>query len=96
VLAIGSLAAWVFLPKLNETARPWKHTLEDLYVSDFPDLLNLERKTEATISDAARGLAPTTIHIRFRLYSDFRSIPILCLYSFRSAMTFGLTIVFIK
>ena len=56
-----------------QPTKPWKHTLEELYGSDFPDLGSSERTPEVQISDPSRGLQPTTVKLRFRLYYDFRS-----------------------
>ena len=76
-MALGALifcggASWYFWPS-NSPHKPWKHTLEDLYLSDFSDLLSIERKVETTISDQSRGLEPTKVEIRVRDYQDYRS-----------------------
>jgi hypothetical protein len=52
---------------------PWKHTLEQLYELDFPDLLNGEEKLSVTVANSEIGLKETTISLRFRVHEDFRS-----------------------
>ena len=56
-------------PPATQPKPPWKHSLEELYASDFPGLFSMERAL--TVSDP--GSPNTTLEIRFRLYQDFRS-----------------------
>jgi hypothetical protein len=54
---------------VTEPKRPWKHSLEELYTSDFPDLGNMQRII--TFSDPNSQVK--IIEITFRLYQDFHS-----------------------
>jgi hypothetical protein len=54
------------------TTTPWKHSLEDLYNSDFQDLGSAERTLETKIHDPSSSNS-ATLPSRFRLYYDFRS-----------------------
>jgi hypothetical protein len=65
---VGSAAVY-FWPH----AKPWKHSLEDLYATDTNGLGNLERKWEVGVSNPDKGLQRTTLFLRFRLYQDFNS-----------------------
>jgi hypothetical protein len=65
---VGSAAVY-FWPH----AKPWKHSLEDLYATDTNGLGNLERKWEVGISNPDKGLQRTALFLRFRLYQDFSS-----------------------
>jgi hypothetical protein len=53
--------------------KPWKHTLEDLFASDFSDLGCQERKMEMTIRVQPSPSEPIKFTMRFRLHPDFRS-----------------------
>jgi len=77
LLHIGMVAGMSFWPVEQTTppsaipapaTNPWKHVLQELYASDFTDLMSLQRTLNITISDSGRGLQNTTIDIRFRLY----------------------------
>lgn len=61
-------AAWYFWPP----AAPWKHTLEDLYASDFRGPSVELNRIDVVIrnKNLQKG---AVLHIRFRLYSDFTS-----------------------
>jgi hypothetical protein len=65
---VGSAAVY-FWPH----AKPWKHSLEDLYATDTNGLGNLERNWEVGVSNPDKGLQRTTLFLRFRLYLDFNS-----------------------
>jgi hypothetical protein len=52
--------------------KPWKHELEDLYVSDF-NLLSTQREWEAKALDTPDDPAQNIIKIKFRIYQDFNS-----------------------
>jgi hypothetical protein len=54
------------------TATPWKHSLEDLYASDFKDLGSSERELEIKIPDPSGGTQEIIVPVRHRLYYDFR------------------------
>jgi hypothetical protein len=54
-------------------AKPWKHTLDEIYASDTNGLGNMENKWQVGVSNAARGLERTTLTLRYRLYQDFNS-----------------------
>jgi hypothetical protein len=83
LMAIGALvfgggAAWYFWPKsepatATNAAKPWKHTLEDLYAMDFSDLGSTERSIEAALQSKDHPEQQFQYNIRFRLYHDFRS-----------------------
>jgi hypothetical protein len=65
----------------STTHKPWKHELEDLYSSDF-NLLSMQREMEVKASDKPDDPTPITIKMKFKIYQDFNSEPILFLYLF--------------
>jgi hypothetical protein len=76
-------SGWYFWPHTNKTEsptqaeaapnqKPWKHTLEDLFKSDFAQYGNVQRVISARAQNNTNGY-DVTFEIPFRVYPDFTS-----------------------
>lgn len=82
-IAFAGFCSWYFwphserVPPTTAGARPpapnpWKHELEDLYASDFSDLLSGEKTFDSTFRDTTLD-KEFVVKSRVRLYFDFRT-----------------------